>query len=69
MADELEKGDQVSWQSHGNEVEGTVTRAITEDTEASGRIVRASPDESQYEVASDKTGRTAVHKPSALDKD
>jgi hypothetical protein len=69
MADELSKGDHVSWKSHGNEVEGTVARTITKDTEASGRTVRASPDEPQYEVTSDKTGKTAVHKPSALEKD
>ncbi len=69
MADELKKGDHVTWQSHGNETEGTVERKITSDTEASGRTVRASKDEPQYEVKSDKSGRTAVHKPSALDKD
>lgn len=69
MADELKKGDHVTWQSHGNTTEGTVEREITSDTEASGRTVRASEDEPQYEVKSDKSGRTAVHKPSALDKD
>ncbi|MDT0274774.1 hypervirulence associated TUDOR domain-containing protein [Blastococcus goldschmidtiae] len=69
MADELKKGDHVTWQSHGNTTEGTVERKITSDTEASGRTVRASKDEPQYEVKSDKSGRTAVHKPSALDKD
>jgi hypothetical protein len=66
MSDDLSKGDHVSWRSHGQEVEGTVKKKITEDTEASGRTVRASKDQPQYEVASDKTGRTAVHKPGAL---
>jgi hypothetical protein len=69
MADELKKGDDVTWQSHGNTVEGTVERKITSDTEASGRTVRASKDDPQYEVTSEKSGRTAVHKPGALDKD
>jgi hypothetical protein len=69
MADELHKGDHVTWKSHGNTVEGTVDRKITSDTEASGRTVRASEDDPQYEVTSDKSGRTAVHKPSALDED
>jgi hypothetical protein len=50
-------------------VEGTVERTITSDTEASGRTVRASTDEPQYEVRSDKSGRTAVHKPGALHED
>ncbi|TKJ28800.1 DUF2945 domain-containing protein [Blastococcus sp. CCUG 61487] len=69
MADHLEKGDHVTWQSHGSTAEGTVERTITSDTKASGRQVRASEDDPQYEVRSDESGRTAVHKPSALDKD
>ena len=69
MADDLSKGDHVTWKSHGNEVEGTVERKITKDTEASGRKVRASDDDPQYEVRSEKSGKTAVHKPSALHQD
>jgi Hypervirulence associated proteins TUDOR domain len=66
MSDDLSTGDHVTWRSHGQEVEGTVRKKITSDTEAAGRTVRASEDEPQYEVRSDKTGRTAVHKPGAL---
>ena len=62
------KGDQVTWQSHGQDVEGTVEKEITKPTEASGRKVAASPQEPQYEVRSAKSGRTAVHKPGALKK-
>jgi hypothetical protein len=69
MADELHKGDHVSWNSHGSTTEGTVERRITGDTEASGRKVKASTDEPQYEVKSDKSGKTAVHKPGALHED
>ncbi|OBI87815.1 DUF2945 domain-containing protein [Mycobacterium asiaticum] len=60
------KGDSVEWQSHGSTVRGKVERKITSDTEAAGRTVRASKDEPQYQVRSDKTGKDAVHKPSAL---
>ena len=66
MAQEFDEGDHVSWKSHGGEAEGTVQRKITEDTEAAGRTVRASQDDPQYEVKSEKSGGTAVHKPSAL---
>ena len=66
MADELHKGDHVTWSSHGNEVPGVVEEEITSDTEAGGRTVRASEDDPQYLVKSDKTGKEAVHKPSAL---
>ncbi|HEY9441186.1 MAG TPA: DUF2945 domain-containing protein [Streptomyces sp.] len=64
----LTKGDDVTWQSHGQEVEGTVTRKIDGRTEAAGRTVDASDDEPQYEVRSDKSGRNAVHKPESLRK-
>ena len=66
--DEFSKGDEVSWSSHGSETTGTVEKKITEDTEAAGRTVRASSDDPQYLVESDKSGREAVHKPSALKK-
>ncbi|MGY1736287.1 DUF2945 domain-containing protein [Geodermatophilus sp. SYSU D00684] len=68
MADDFEKGDHVTWNSHGSTVEGTVTRKITGEAEAGGRKVKASSDDPQYEVKSDKSGKTAVHKPSALDE-
>ena len=69
MAQEFDKGDHVSWKSHGGEAEGTVTKKITEDTEAAGRKVKASKDDPQYEVKSEKSGGTAVHKPGALHED
>jgi hypothetical protein len=63
---EFRKGDRVRWSSHGSEAVGEVVRRITKDTEAAGRTVRASEDEPQYLVRSDKSGGEAVHKPSAL---
>jgi DUF2945 family protein len=70
MADKtFEKGDHVTWKSHGGTAEGTVEKKITEDTEAAGRTVRASKDEPQYLVKSEKSGGEAVHKPGALEKD
>ena len=66
MAEDLHKGDHVTWKSHGGEAEGTVQKKITKETEAAGRTVKASSDEPQYEVKSEKSGGTAVHKPSAL---
>jgi Hypervirulence associated proteins TUDOR domain len=67
--DDLQRGDHVRWKSHGGTAEGTVRRRITEDTEAAGRTVRASEDDPQYEVRSEKSGGTAVHRPGALRKD
>ncbi|MEU3509133.1 DUF2945 domain-containing protein [Streptomyces longwoodensis] len=65
---DLDQGDEVTWKSHGSTAEGTVEREITERTEAAGRTVDASPDDPQYEVRSEKSGKSAVHKPSALHK-
>ena len=69
MADEFKKGDHVTWKSHGGTAEGEVVEKITEDTKAAGRQVRASEDDPQYLVKSEKSGGEAVHKPSALEKD
>jgi len=65
---EFRKGDHVRWSSHGGEAVGVVVKKITQDTEEAGRTVRASPDEPQYLVRSDKSGGEAVHKASALRK-
>jgi hypothetical protein len=67
MAD-FKKGDDVTWKSHGGEAVGKVEKKITSDTEAAGRTVKASKDDPQYLLKSDKSGGEAVHKPSALDK-
>ena len=69
MSDDFTKGDEVSWNSHGSKAHGEVTKKITQDTEAGGRTVKASKDDPQYEVESEKSGKTAVHKPSALTED
>jgi hypothetical protein len=68
MTQEFNKGDRVTWSSHGGSTEGEVIRKITSDTELAGRQVRASEDEPQYLVRSEKSGGEAVHKPSALTK-
>jgi hypothetical protein len=69
MAEDIKKGDDVTWQSHGSEASGAVEERITEDTKAAGRAVRASTGSPQFLVKSDKSGGEAVHKPSALKKD
>ena len=66
--DELHRGDKVTWKSHGGTAEGKVKKKITSETEAGGRKVKASKDEPQYLVQSEKSGGEAVHKPGALKK-
>jgi hypothetical protein len=69
MAEDLKRGDHVSWKSHGGEAEGTVEKRITTETDAGGRHVDASKDDPQYLVKSEKSGGEAVHKPEALEKE
>jgi hypothetical protein len=68
MSKEFKKGDKVTWQSHGSTAEGTVEEKITSDSNTAGRQVRASKDDPQYRVRSEKSGGDAVHKPDALKK-
>ncbi len=63
---DFKKGDRVKWNSHGGEAAGTVEQKITTETEAGGRKVKASTEQPQYLVKSEKSGGTAVHKPDAL---
>ncbi len=60
------KGERVSWRSHGSSAVGRVKRRITRRARAAGRTVDTSPGDPQYEVESEKTGRSAVHRPQAL---
>jgi hypothetical protein len=68
MAKELKKGDKVEWNSHGGKAVGKVKKKITSETQDGGRKVKASKDDPQYLVKSDKSGGEAVHKPGALKK-
>lgn len=65
-SDEFQKGDKVHWNSINGVVEGVVVRKLTADTQIKDHHVKASADDPQYLVRSDKTGAEAAHKPDAL---
>ena len=65
---ELKKGDHVSWDTPQGETEGTVVRKQTTPTKIKSHAVKASKDNPQFIVKSDKTGAQAAHKPDALRK-
>lgn len=67
MADDLHKGDEVSWQSHGGTAKGKVVRKQTTPTQIKGHKVAASKDDPQYIVETDQ-GKQAAHKADALRK-
>ncbi|MCF6754388.1 DUF2945 domain-containing protein [Pseudomonas stutzeri] len=61
-------GDHVSWNSEAGRVSGTIIKVHTADTQYKGHTRRASAEEPQYEIKSDKTDHIAMHKPGALTK-
>lgn len=61
-------GDSVSWNSESGRVSGKIIKIHDSDFEYKGHRRRASPDEPQYEIKSDKTDHIAAHKESALSK-
>ncbi len=65
---QLKVGDHVPWNSDVGYVTGRITRVHVADVEFLGKIRRASHEDPQYEVKSDKTGAVAMHKPTALEK-
>ncbi|MBA3524039.1 MAG: DUF2945 domain-containing protein [Geodermatophilaceae bacterium] len=63
----LRAGDEVTWNTPQGETEGTVEKKLTSQTQVSGHTAKASEDDPQYLVTSDKTGKKAAHKPGALE--
>ncbi|SPO07437.1 uncharacterized protein DNG_10131 [Cephalotrichum gorgonifer] len=61
-------GDHVSWNSEAGYVSGKITKIHNEDFTYKGHHRRASAEEPQYEIKSDKTDHIAAHKGSALRK-
>ncbi|WNW10190.1 DUF2945 domain-containing protein [Pseudomonas sp. DTU_2021_1001937_2_SI_NGA_ILE_001] len=68
MSSAFKKGDTVTWNSEAGVIHGKVVKKHTEDVEFRGRTRHCSKDQPQYEVKSDKTGATAMHKEDALKK-
>ena len=66
MSTKFAVGDHVSWNSEAGRVSGTITKIHTADFDYKGHRRRASEDDPQYEIASDKTDHIAAHKGSAL---
>ena len=66
MARKFAVGDHVRWNSEAGQVSGTIIAVHTRDFDYKGHTRRASHDDPQYEIKSDKTDHVALHKGSAL---
>lgn len=61
-------GDRVQWNSEAGVVSGRITKVHESAFTYKGHTRRASKDQPQYEIASDKTDHIAAHKETALKK-
>ena len=68
MADSLKKGDHVTWDTSQGQTHGTVEKKLTATTKIKGHTAKATKEDPQYLVKSDKTGAEAAHKPDELKK-
>ena len=61
-------GDRVEWNSEAGRVRGTIKKKVTSAIKFKTYTVRASKEEPQYLIKSDKTDHLAMHKGAALRK-
>jgi hypothetical protein len=66
--DAFKVGDHVEWNSEAGHVRGTIKKKITSAVKFKTYTVRASKEEPQYLIKSDKTDHMAMHKGTALKK-
>ena len=64
----LNKGDEVAWDTPYGKTSGTVKRKLTSTTDVGGHTAKATEDDPQYLVESDKKGAEAAHRPDSLTK-
>ena len=68
MKHEFKVGDHVEWNSEAGRVRGTIRKKVTSAIQFKTYIVRATAEEPQYLIKSDKTDHMAMHKGAALKK-
>jgi len=62
MTKRFEVGDHVKWNSEAGHVSGHIIKVHTSDFDYKGRKHRASANDPQYEIKSDKTDHIAAHR-------
>jgi hypothetical protein len=68
MKQEFKVGDHVEWNSEAGRVRGTIKKKVTSAIKFKTYTVRASKEEPQYLIKSDKTDHLAMHKGATLQK-
>jgi Hypervirulence associated proteins TUDOR domain len=68
MPSKLKPGDRVSWKTPQGETRGKVIKKLASPTQIKGHTAKASKDNPEYLVESEKTHERAAHKPGALNR-
>jgi len=66
MAKTFKVGDHVSWNSEAGRVRGRIVKVHKRAVNYNGYVHRATPDDPQYEIKSDKTDHVALRKAGVL---
>ncbi len=61
-------GDHVGWNSEAGHVSGTIIKVHVRDFDYKGHVHRATAEDPQYEIKSDKTDHIAAHRGAVLSK-
>ncbi len=64
----ISKGDTVRWNTPQGKTTGTAVEKKTKEFQHDGQTFKASDDEPYWVVESEKSGSTAAHKESTLEK-
>jgi hypothetical protein len=68
MKKDFKVGDHVGWNTEAGHVRGTIKKKVTSAIKFKSYMVRASKEEPQYLIKSDKTDHLAMNKGAALEK-
>lgn len=68
MAEKLKGGDKVEWETSQGKTQGKVKKKLTSPIKIKDHAVAASNENPEYLVESDKSGKSAAHKPGSLKK-
>jgi hypothetical protein len=68
MAKTLKAGDKVKWNTSQGETTGKVVAKVSRTAKVKGHVAKATKPNPEYRVRTVKSGKTAIHKKSALKK-
>lgn len=66
MGTQFKIGDHVRWNSEAGWVTGTIIKIHVRDFDYKGHTHRATPDDPQYEIKSDRSDHIAAHRGKVL---